>query len=161
MTALTHWRKLNNPNYLGAYSLEKGKDLTVEIEKVVKENLKDVTGVNEEATVAYLKGQKPMILNSTNCKIINRMYDTPYIEEWVGKKITVYAAKIKAFGETMEALRIREVIPLVELPELTPDSPKWEDAAAAVRLKNTTIKAIKKHYTLTKANEKLLCENSK
>ena len=28
-----------------------------------------------------------------------------------GKKIQLYAASIKAFGETMEALRIRNIVP--------------------------------------------------
>jgi len=39
MEKKTHWRKLDNPNYLGAYSLLDGqtKELTVTIEKVVVE----------------------------------------------------------------------------------------------------------------------------
>lgn len=159
--SLTHWKKLNNPNYLGAYSLEKGKDLIVEITHVVKENLKDHTGKNEDATVAYLKGHKPMILNSTNCKIIEVIYGTPYIEEWSGCKITLYAAKIKAFGEEMEALRIRKNIPLVQLKELVPGTDKWNGAIKSIKSKDTTIQEIKKFYSISPENEKTLCELSK
>ena len=52
-----------------------------------------------------------MILNVTNCKTIAKIYDSPYIEDWIGKYITVYSAKVKAFGETVEALRIRPKVP--------------------------------------------------
>ncbi len=157
----THWRRLLNLNYLGAHSLVKGKDLIVEIEKVLKENIKDHTGQNEDKTVLYFKGQKPMILNSTNGKTIQNLYDTPYIEEWIGKKITLYATKIKAFGDWTDCLRIRKSIPLVVLPELTPLHEKWEDAAMALTKKSATIEQIKKKYTITPENEKLLCVNLK
>ena len=55
-----------------------------------------------------------MILNATNCKMISKIYDTPYIEDWVGKWISIYIAKVKAFGEVVEALRIRNRIPTTE-----------------------------------------------
>ena len=51
-----------------------------------------------------------MILNATNSKAISKMYG-PYIEDWVNKEITLYAEKIKAFGEYMEALRVRPIAP--------------------------------------------------
>ena len=51
--------------------------------------------------------KKGMILNKTNCKIISKRLDSPYIEQWVGKSITIYAAKVRAFGEMVEALRVK------------------------------------------------------
>jgi len=48
-----------------------------------------------------------MILNKTNCKIITTVIDTPYIEQWIGKSIIIYAAKVKAFGGMVEALRVK------------------------------------------------------
>ena len=35
---LTHWKKLSNPNYLGAYSIEDNKDLILTISKVRQGN---------------------------------------------------------------------------------------------------------------------------
>ena len=64
--------------------------------------------------VTFVEKQKPMILNATNAKTITKMYKTPYVEEWQGRKIQLYAATIKAFGEQMEALRIRPRIPVNE-----------------------------------------------
>ena len=35
--AQTHWKKLINPDYIGAYALDPGKDLTVQISQVRRE----------------------------------------------------------------------------------------------------------------------------
>jgi FKBP-type peptidyl-prolyl cis-trans isomerase 2 len=156
----THWRKLDNPNYLGAYSLMDGsdKDLIVQIEKVVTETVKSDRG-DEACKVAYLKGHKPMILNSTNSQTIAKVLDSPFIEDWKGKKVTLFVAKIKAFGERMDALRVRPHKPKIELPELTPDHEKWEGAKKALAAGSVTIQAIKKNYKLSDKNKtKLLDE---
>lgn len=104
---VTHWKKLTNPNYIGSEILQPGQELPLTIEKIVKEQVKTAEGA-QECIVAYFKGgQKGMILNKTNCKIITKVLDTPYVEEWIGKSITIYAAKIRAFGENIEALRVK------------------------------------------------------
>ena len=66
----THWKKLTNPNYLGAYSLGDKQELNVTIDYVVRENVIGAGGKSEECTVAHMAKGKPMILNNTNCKII-------------------------------------------------------------------------------------------
>lgn len=105
---VTHWKKLTNPNYIGAYDLQPGQEVKITIKSVAKELVKGSDGKEESCIVAKLEGtQKPMILNKTNCRIISANLNTPYIEEWVGKSITIYAAKIKAFGEVTEALRVK------------------------------------------------------
>lgn len=112
-TPVTHWKKLTNPNYIGAHDFQPGQELTVTIDGVANEVVKcfDGKSIKEETCiVARIKGaKKPMILNKTNCKIISRNYDTPYIEDWIGKTITIYVAKVKAFGESVEALRIKVI----------------------------------------------------
>ena len=75
----THYKRLMNPDYIGAYSLNEGEDLTVVIAHVAREVITGTGGKKEECTVAHLKGQKPMILNSTNQKSIAKLYG-PYIE---------------------------------------------------------------------------------
>lgn len=153
----THWKKTFNPDYIGAYILAPGEERTVTITKVVNEMVTGNNGKKEECTVAYLKGEKPFILNRTNCKIIAKIYGTPYIEEWQGKSITIYAAKVNAFGEEVDALRIRQKAPTpAKLPELTPSNPRWEGAKKALKDGNTTIEQIKANFTLTIDNEKLL-----
>lgn len=150
----THWRRLTNPNYIGSYSLEPGEERTVTIESVSKELVKGPDGKEEECIVAKLKGEKPLILNKTNCKTIAKVHESPYIEDWSGKKITLYVAKIKAFGERVDALRIRDKKPT--LPDLNPQHPKWEDAKQAIKTGKVTVNQIRANYTLTSNNEKLL-----
>jgi len=156
----THWKKLKNPDYLGAYSLDE-KELiegrTVEILTVKKEFVKGSDGKESECTVAYLKAEKPFILNSTNCKMIEKVLETPYIEQWEGKRIVVYGEKIKAFGEQVQALRVKNVS--AKLPELTPSNEKvWQNAIAALKSGKFDIAKIKSLYTLTPENESALID---
>lgn len=127
----THWKVLANPNYLGAYSLQPNEERVVEIVRVVKESVKGADGKAEDCTVAYLKDSKPMILNATNCKTLSKVYGTPYIEEWAGKSVIIHSEKVKAFGDVVDALRIKPTKPA--LPELTPDHPAWNEAIKAVK----------------------------
>lgn len=150
----THYKKLNNPDYLGAYSLDNGSgysELNVIIEQVFKgEVYNPSSNGKEECIIAKLKGQKPMILNATNCKTLAKLFDSPHIEDWCGKPVTIYVAKVKAFGDVHDALRIRNKFP--ELPELTPDHPKWSGAVKAIKDGNVTIDQIKKQYRISPEN---------
>ena len=56
-------------------------------------------------------GVKPMILNRVNCKAITKLYKTPYIEEWAGKQVTIRVEQVRAFGDVVDALRIKPVLP--------------------------------------------------
>jgi hypothetical protein len=90
--AKTHWKKLHNPDYLGAYSLDEST-MVVEIKKVEKRQIPGADGKKDDAVVAELVGQKPMILNATNMKTIASLYGN-YIEDWVGKRITLFIANV-------------------------------------------------------------------
>lgn len=153
----THWKKLNNPDYIGAYELMTG-DGPIELDVTIKTVSNEiVTGPNnrkDECIVAKLKGHKPFILNATNAKTIEKLADSPFIEDWNGLRITLYVAKVRAFGETVDALRVKDSLP--KLPEFTPDHSKWEAAKNAIKNGSTDVESIRKSYTLSKANEKLL-----
>ncbi len=158
----THWKRLTNPDYIGAYTLmETGKavDLTVTITSVGRKEVKGEDGKKDECTVAKLAGQKDFIINATNAKTITKLYGSPFIEDWIGKKITLFVDRVKIKGEFTEALRIRPTVPQdakPTLPDLTPTHEKWPGAKTAVQAGNTTIEAIRKSYTLSADNEKLL-----
>lgn len=108
----THWKKLTNPNYLGAYSIEDGRDLILTIKNVREEQVTGTDGKKDDCVVCYFyENVKPMILNSTNMKMIAKLYRTNYIEEWVGKKIQVGVEQVRAFGDIVDALRVRKAIP--------------------------------------------------
>jgi hypothetical protein len=158
----THWKKLTNPNYLGSYALTPGEDLIITIDYVAQEDVYSPQGGDEECTVAHFKENvKPLILNVTNARQIEKIYGTPYIEEWAGKKIQIYIAdNIQAFGKTVSGLRIRPKKPQTTKPELTPDGSKWEAAVENVANQNTTIQAIRKHYSLSDESEKQLLDEA-
>ncbi|MBQ4187423.1 MAG: hypothetical protein II642_06035 [Firmicutes bacterium] len=112
MTTHTHWKKLTNPDYLGAYSIDDGQDLILTIRKVVQESVTGSDGKKEECIVCYFaEDVKPMILNVTNCKAITKLTGTPFIEEWAGHKIQVGVERVKAFGDVVDALRVRKFKP--------------------------------------------------
>lgn len=108
----THWKKNFNYDYMGAYSLPEGKDVIVTIKTMKKEMVTGPNNRKEECFVCYFTdSDKPMILNRTNCKTIERLYGSPFIEDWGGKKIQLYSASVKAFGDVTEALRVRDFKP--------------------------------------------------
>lgn len=110
----THWKKLTNPDYLGAYALDEGKDMIVTIKEVKSGLVTRPDGTKDEAIICYFEnGVKPMILNKTNMKRIEKVTGTPYIEDWAGHNIQLYSELVAAFGTTTEGLRVREFKPKV------------------------------------------------
>ena len=110
---LTHWKRLMNPDYLGSYALEPGEELIVTIKSVGNEEVTGTDGKKEICSVIhFFEDVKPMILNATNNKTIANLFKTPYIEQWIGRKIQIYTEKVRAFGEIWDALRIRPFLPV-------------------------------------------------
>ena len=116
MNEKTHWKKLNNPDYLGSYAFQPGEEKTVTIKEVKREMVFNPSNNGkEECTVAYfVEDVKPLILNTTNCKAIAKVWGTPYIEDWSGHKITLKVKKISAFGEMVDAVRVSNERPTDE-----------------------------------------------
>ncbi len=162
----THWKKLHNPDYLGAYSLMQGDtpiELTVTIKSVSVAGVMGADGKKEDNMVAQIVNNKPMVINATNAKVLEKLY-SPFVEDWAGKQITLFVARIKAFGEVVDALRIRPKVPATAkeatLPELTPTHEKWDGAIAALKAGNTTIEKIQKAYVLSEENKVLLIDKA-
>ena len=152
----THFKKLSNPNYLGSWDLSDKdgnfKNRILTISGVKKEMVHDGRGGQEECITVSFSDSKPMIMNATNLKTINKTLNSPYIEDWVGKKIEVTVQKVKAFGEVHDALRVVKTN-----LEMTPKHEKWAGAKKAIADKSVTIEQIKKSFTISPENEKLLC----
>jgi hypothetical protein len=163
----THFKKLRNPNYIGSYELANGNgynELTVEITAVKQESVNN-GDKTEMCMVVHLKGVKPMICNSTNAKNITKATGSPYVEDWIGKRITLYVAKVRAFGETHDALRVRDKAPQPTAAKpkqaLNPSSDKWSSAVESIKTRATTIEKIKSHYTISAEDEQKLINESK
>lgn len=107
----THWKKAFNPNYLGAYAMD-GTDKVLTIARVASEKVRNTDGKEEEVLVLHWKEkEKPMILNKTNSKAVAKVAKSNYIEDWVNVRISIYTSNVRAFGESVDALRIRDFAP--------------------------------------------------
>ena len=116
--AKTHWKKLTNPDYLGAYALDDGKDVILTISYVREEKVTGSDGKKDDCVVCHFSERvKPMILNLTNMKTITKLFGTPYIEDWSGRRIQIGIEKVKAFGDVVDALRVRKFIPAENVPK--------------------------------------------
>ena len=108
-----------NPNYLGSWDLDElpNQEATLTIARIVDEDVV-TNGSKERCTVCYWTdtAYKPMILNVTNKKMIAKLYHTKDTEKLVGKAVVIGVEKVKAFGDTHDALRIRKRIPKLAEP---------------------------------------------
>jgi hypothetical protein len=112
---LTHWKKLTNPDYLGAYAFQPGEEMIVTIKFVANEIVTGADGKKESCSVMHFAENdvKPLVLNATNNKTIAKLLQTPYIEKWSGRKIQLYVQpNVKAFGDVVDAVRVRPFLPV-------------------------------------------------
>lgn len=116
----THWKVLVDVNYLGAYSFnDKVNEITVTIKKLDSQMVFNPRENKEEACrVMYFEEEnvngidiKPFIINKTNCERIEQLYGTPYIEDWVGKRITLMKSSVKVAGELTDCIRVKLEVP--------------------------------------------------
>jgi hypothetical protein len=119
----------------------------VKITHVEVRAVKNQDGKEDDCTVAVLEGEKPLILNATNAKTIQRLYDTPYIEDWKNLYVTLYAAKVKAFGEIHDAIRIRTRVPM-----MSEKHPAWPAVTDALKNGKTTLEKIKQKFNISPAD---------
>jgi hypothetical protein len=151
----THWKRLINPDYIGVYALPDGHDLTVTIDFVRRETVVGTGGKKEECTVARLVDQKPLILNVTNSKTIHRLYG-PYIDDWAGKQITLYASTTRLAGETVECLRIRPVVEVPKLPAISAE--RFDKAIESIKAGKYSIDKMRSSFSLTALQDATLDE---
>lgn len=148
----THYKKLRNPNYIGSYELMTGGEpveLDVTITKVAQEEVK-AEGRSDMCLVAYLKNHKPFILNATNSKQIAKIANSPYIEDWVGVTIRLYVKKIKAFGDWVDALRVKKTDKKEAVKEsMNPNHERWNGMVEALKAGKATIGDVLKNFVLS------------
>lgn len=112
ITGREHWKEIMEYTYLGAYSLEDGKDRILTIRSAAKEAVKNEDGKEDTCLVLYFhEDEKGMIINATNAKRIEAIYKTGIVSQWTGKRIQLYVEQVRAWGKVVPALRIREFEP--------------------------------------------------
>ena len=82
----------------------KGQRRTVTIAKITRE---EVGKGKEKKAVVYFAGvKKGLILNKTNATKIAKVVGSEAIDQWVGKKITLFSAEVEFAGDLMPAIRV-------------------------------------------------------
>lgn len=113
MMSEIHWKKTFDPRFLGSCDFEPGRDKILTIKVMKREECTFEGGRKEKCNIAYwVEDEKPMIMNVTNCKTINKLTGTPYMNRWAGLRIQIYVdPNVKFKGEETEGLRIRSKLP--------------------------------------------------
>lgn len=106
------FRKFMDKSFLGSWDVPDGSDLVLTIDYVSKDEVQNEKGREKKLAIHFKeRDAKPMICNVTNAKRIAKAYGTNKVEQWAGKKISIYTEKVTAFGGTTDALRIRDYPP--------------------------------------------------
>lgn len=106
------WIKIVDPNFINAELIG-----TEGAEKVVTIKDIDFAECYDEGSKQKIQKQsvffeecKPLVLNKTNAKTLKKLFspnsDNP--QDAVGHKVILKVEKVKAFGKTVDAIRIRE-----------------------------------------------------
>lgn len=114
-----HWKNFVDKDYLGSHNLEKGEEMLLTIAKFEGEELVQKVGGGNNEKVAkqvlyFVEDAPKLILNITNGNTIAALYGT-HPDQWIGKQIQVYAASVRAFGKTQDAIRVRDFIPKIQV----------------------------------------------
>ena len=120
--------------HLGAWDLQ-GRDVTVAIRAVSNPKLRTEGGGSQKKPVVFFEGtEKSLVLNKTNMATIVSLYGTK-VQNWIGKRITLYPTTTKFGRETVDAIRVRPKKPAeksrgVESQPVDPDMRARQNAAA-------------------------------
>jgi hypothetical protein len=118
------WRLVIQTDRLNSADLQ-GRDVTVVIERVVQVEVEDMKDPKKKKTYfdVFFKGKKkPLLFKATNCKSMTKLTGTRITEKWVGVAITLFPTMVNAYGDRVEAIRVR------------PEKPSAEMIAAAERV---------------------------
>lgn len=115
MESKTHWKKFQDNNYVGEYMFDgTDKDLVLTIkdtflEEVFEPNSNKTTN---ERVISFEEIPQKLICNTTNAKRIEKLFESPFVEDWVGKKIALYFDKtVKFGGQCVGGIRVRTTKP--------------------------------------------------
>lgn len=139
----THWKKLTNPDYIGAYAFQPGERKIVTIKTAQQQTVKNAQGSDDCLVVTFAEKEKPLICNVTNAKSISKVAGSSFIEEWIGVKIELFVAQVSAFGDTVEAVRVKSTAPVIKKPAMT------EAQKRSAAEKGATRELVEKHYSIT------------
>lgn len=108
---MPHYKTMyDDKEFLFAFDL-KGKEATVQIEKVFAGTVEGEKGRKSKKPVIKFRGsEKKLAVNKTNGKTIAKLYGTD-TDAWIGQALTLYPTTTEFGGETVECIRIKPQVP--------------------------------------------------
>jgi len=101
-----------------------GKSVKVVIEKVDVEDVKNDDGVERKLVAHFVGKEKALILNRTNCEMLDQVTGSDDYASWVGHAVVLYPTTTKFGNKTVPCLRIRSA---AVAPPPPPPPPVIED----------------------------------
>jgi hypothetical protein len=154
-TELTPWQRFFDKEYLGSHNFDDGEQKTVTIKSASKKAVTKPGGKKDDCLVIefdQIEGEepiKPMVVNVTNSKAIQKVSGSRFIENWAGTKITLYVDhSVKFAGKTVDGIRVKVDGMKAQKDHLSSEHPKWKDCVSAVA-KGYTVADIRKKYNVT------------
>lgn len=84
-----------------------GRPVTLTMKEVKIEPVSSGGQTENKPVLYFEESKKGMILNKTNAKRIAKLFGGE-TDEWTGQPIELYSEEVKAFGDTHNAVRVRE-----------------------------------------------------
>jgi hypothetical protein len=91
--------------WLKSGDIEEG-DLNLTIKAVQIENIGQGDEQESKPVIYFEETEKGMVLNKTNADTISRLHTTE-TDNWIGKKISIFATEVDFAGKQTLALRVR------------------------------------------------------
>jgi len=108
------------------------EDLTLTIRAVEVETVGQGEDAEEKPVIFFEETEKGMVLNKTNANTIAGLY-TPETDNWVGKKITIFATEVDFGGKQTLALRVRMKKVVSKTAPVLSEQPAADMAALKLR----------------------------
>jgi hypothetical protein len=161
----THYRKVFKSDHLGCADLEdfkeSGSNMVFTISHVLQERGAKVAGKKIDANIAYFVEKiKPLVLNATNSKIVSKLANSVFVENWKGVAIQLYIdPTVKMKGDTVGGVRINPNAPR-PMQELTPAMQKpWANAISAFN-RDGNLNKVMERMTISQENQSLLMKEA-
>jgi uncharacterized protein YfdQ (DUF2303 family) len=165
MTEKTHYRKAFKSPYLSSADIVEPTVFTIKFVKLEKHKANQSPGTL--FNTAYFTNEfirdgekmKPMILNVTNSKTMQKISNSHFIEDWNDILVTVYVdPNVKNRGELVEGLRLDKAV-VAQRQELKQGTNQWNNAIAAYK-RDGNLNKVLERVDISEENQRLIMEQA-
>ncbi len=162
----THYRKAFKSPYLSSADIVLPTIFTIKCVRLEKHKASQSPGTL--FNTAYFTNDfirdgekmKPMILNVTNSKTMQKLTNSHFIEDWTNVAVTIYVdPNVKNRGDLVEGLRIDKAA-VAQRKALTPNTEQWTQAIAAYKRDGNLDKVLLR-VDVSEAHQKMIVEQAK